>query len=211
MMQADYTRKTQALSEERKYYDNLEADLAAVKANPALASKFRSVYPEKFHGYLGYVGAAQAKAAQAQETQAGAKPSGMDPEVLARIEKMERAHQEREAAALDAEISSTFEKLSKKYPLADETTSIARAEALLANDKELKLTPQVWERIWKADQEAHEKRYKAHYSKQIQEQTTANKKGKDAASGGGIPGHAPKKPRTIKEASSFALEELQSQ
>src|SRR3954464_16064772 len=55
MLQSDYTRKTQQLAEERKYYDNLSADLSAVAQNPQLAAKFKEVYPEKFHDYLAYV------------------------------------------------------------------------------------------------------------------------------------------------------------
>lgn len=210
MMQADYTRKTQALAEERRYYDNLQADLAAVKANPALASKFRSVYPQKFHGFLDYASPAQA-AAQAANQAGAAQPQGADPALLARIEAMERVNQQRESAAIDAEINATFETLSKKYPLADESSVIAKAEALLSHardqgDQDFKLDAKTWDRIWKADQERQESRYKAHYSKQVQNQTAANRKGKDAATGGGIPGQAPKTPRTIKAATQALMD-----
>jgi len=209
MMQADYTRKTQAISEERKYFDNLQDDLERVKANPALLSQFRSVYPEKFHKFLGYVTQAQAAQAAGQNQGSGAQGSSTDPALLSRIEAMEKVSRDRESAAIDAELEAKFKGLSDKYKLADEDAVIARAEALLARGE--KLTDSVWDRLWKADQERHEQRYKAHYSKQVSQQTSANRKGKDAASGGGIPGQAPKLPRTIKEASAHVLAELENQ
>jgi hypothetical protein len=46
---SDYTKKTQAIAEERKYYDNLAVDLQKLKANPALVDQFKSIYPQKFH------------------------------------------------------------------------------------------------------------------------------------------------------------------
>jgi len=55
MMQSDYARKTQAISEERKYYDNLHVDLAAVRNNPSLKSEFLKIYPEKFHSHLDFL------------------------------------------------------------------------------------------------------------------------------------------------------------
>jgi hypothetical protein len=49
LRQSDYTRKTQEFSQERRFYDNLQADLRSVRSNPALAAEFRRTYPEKFH------------------------------------------------------------------------------------------------------------------------------------------------------------------
>src|SRR3990167_2821971 len=55
LMHSDYSRKTQEISEERKFYDNLRYDLDAIRKNPDLESKFKELYPEKFHSYLDYV------------------------------------------------------------------------------------------------------------------------------------------------------------
>lgn len=216
MMHADYTRKTQQLAEERKYYDNLQDDLERVKANPQLAEKFRSIYPEKFHKFLGYVSPAQAaSAAQGQNQGSTQGQAPTDPALMSRIEAIEKQYRDQQAAAIDAELEAKFGTLSKKYPLADEESVIARAEALLSRaketgDKDFKLTDATWDRLWKADQERHEGRYKSHYSKQIQKQSAFNQKGKDAASGGGVPGQAPKQFRSIKDASAAALADMEA-
>jgi hypothetical protein len=55
LLQADYTRKTQAISAESKFIDNLDADLRAVRSNPDLTSEFKKLYPEKYHKFLDVV------------------------------------------------------------------------------------------------------------------------------------------------------------
>jgi hypothetical protein len=52
MRQQDYSRKTQEIAQERKYYDNLPYDLDMVKNNPALVNQFKQVYPAKFHSWI---------------------------------------------------------------------------------------------------------------------------------------------------------------
>jgi hypothetical protein len=207
MMQSDYTRKTQALAEERKYYDNLSADLAAVKANPSLAEKFKSVYPEKFHGYLDYAISQQGQGQTQQTQQQQQQQAQIDPEFKRRFDALEADLNERKQAAINAELDAKFKTLSEKYPYADEEAAIARATALL--DRGEKITDKVWDGIWKSVHERNEGLFKQKYAAQFNKQKEANLKGKDGASGGGIPGQAPKQPKNIKEASRFALEELQ--
>jgi hypothetical protein len=203
MMQSDYTRKTQALSEERKYYDNLSYDLAAVKANPALMDRFKQIYPEKFHSYLGYVTPSQAaQAAQAQEN----KYASIDPEVMQRFQRLEADMNAREMKAINAELDNKFKTLSEKYPFSDEEAAIARAQALL--DRGEKLDDKKWDAIWKSVHDRNETLFKKQYSQQVSKQQSANAKGRDVAPGGGIPGTAPKQPRTLKEASALALEAM---
>lgn len=204
MMQSDYTKKTQAMAEERKYHDNLRADLAAVKANPSLAEKFKSIYPERFHAYLEYVTPSQQARAEAQPTQQ--RYAEIDPNVMQRFQRMEADMTQREVAAINAQLDAKFSKLSEKFPFADEEAAIARAQTL--QERGEKLTDQVWENIWKSVHDKNEGRFKQIQSAQAQKQKTANAKGKDAAQGGGIPGQAPVKPKTIKEASKFALEAM---
>ena len=201
MMQSDYTRKTQAIAEERKYYDNLNADLAAVKANPAMIDKFKSIYPEKFHAYLGYVTPSQ----QARETQQQ-QYAQIDPQVMQRFQRMEADMNERQVAAINAELDVKFKQLSEKFPYADEEAAIARAQAL--QDRGTQLTDKVWEGIWKSVHEKNDAKFKQLQSAQINKQKAANAKGKEASSGGGIPGTAPVKPKNIKEASKYALEAM---
>lgn len=206
MMQSDYTRKTQALAEERKYYDNLGADLAAVKANPSLADRFKSVYPEKFHSYLDYVVSQSTQGQGAQQQTQQTPQYQIDPEFKRRFDAIESELNERKIAAINAELDAKFKTLSEKYPYADEEAAIARAQALI--DRGEKLTDKVWEGIFKSVHERYDQLIKKQQSAQFNKQKQANLKGKDAAAGGGIPGQAPKQPRTIKEASKFALDEL---
>lgn len=202
MMQADYTRKTQQLAEERKYYDNLNADLAEVKKNPALEAKFREIYPAKYHAYLDYV-------AQKQQPQPGNQQNqyaNIDPAYMKRFESLEADMNSRKVQAINAELDARFKSLSEKYPLADEEAAIARAQAL--HSKGVQLNDKVWDQIWKAVSDKNQEVFKRYGAAQVNKQKNANQRGKDAAPGGGIPGQAPVKPRTIKEASKFALEEI---
>jgi hypothetical protein len=203
LMQSDYTKKTQALSEERKYYDNLSADLAAVKSNPALVDKFKSIYPEKFHSYLGYV--AQQQPAQTQSPQ-NSQYAQIDPQVMQRFQRIEADMNERSVAAINAELDAKFSKLSEKFPYADEEAAIARAQALM--DRGEKITDKMWEGIFKSVHEKNETTFKQRQAEITKKQKEANSRGKEASGGGGIPGQAPRSPKTIKEASKYALEEM---
>jgi len=202
MMQADYTRKTQALAEERKYYDNLTADLNAVKSNPALAGEFKKIYPSKFHSYLDYVSAAQ----PAQDP--NKKYAELDPSVAAEFNEVKSYMKTQQVAAINAELDARFKVLSEKYPYADEEAAIARAQA--AHARGIPLNDQNWDSIWKAVNDKNVELFKKYGSAAVNKQKNANQKGKDAASGGGIPGQAPKQPRSIKEAGRLALQEIQN-
>ena len=201
LMQSDYTKKTQAIAEERKYYDNLNADLAAVKANPALAEKFKQIYPERYHGYLSYVTPSQAEAAKQQQQYAQ-----IDPQIMQRFQRVEADMKERAVAAINAELDAKFVKLNEKFPFADEEAAIARAQALI--DRGEKITDKIWEGIFKSVSDRNEAKFKELQKAQITKQKAANAKGKEAGSGGGVPGNAPRQPKTIKEASRYALEAM---
>lgn len=201
LMQSDYTRKTQAIAEERKYYENLAADLENVKQNPSLVDKFKSIYPDKFHHYLNYVTTPQT--AQKTEAQNYAQ---IDPQIMQRFLRLESDMNERAVSAINAELDAKFKTLSEKYPYADEEAAIARAQALLERGEQL--TDKLWDGIWKSIHERNEGLFKNRQSDLVKKQKTANSRGKDVAPGGGIPGQAPRKPKTIKEATQYALEEM---
>lgn len=208
MMQSDYTRKTQAIAEERKYYDNLTHDLEAVSKNPALIEEFKKVYPEKYHAYLNYI----TKNTPQQSQQVEQQSNGIDPKFLERFQKLEQTMtswekemHEKQVAAIDAELDAKFKQLSEKYPMADEEAVIARAQALLGRGE--KLDDKIWDSLWKSVNERNQKLAEQFYSKKVTEQKQANKMGKDIASGGGSVGQAPVKPRTIKDATNAFLSE----
>lgn len=200
LMHSDYTRKTQAIAEERKYYDNLNSDLEAVSRNPNLIAEFKKIYPEKFHSFLNYTSPKSTQPVQQQQSQ-----SGIDPAFMNRFEKLEKTMNEREVAAVEAELESKFKQLSSKYPMADEEAVIARAQTLLNRNENV--SDQVWDNLWKNVHEKNQKLADAYYQNKIKEQKTASAKGKDVPSGGGTLGQAPKQARTIREASAMLMAE----
>lgn len=206
LMQSDYSRKTQELAQERKYYDNLPADLDMVRQNPSLAANFRQVYPEKFHGHLNAI------LGQAGAGRAGTQTidrQGLDPLVVSRLDRVEQRFFEMDVKSKEAEIDSVFNKYQSKYPFAQESVVIAMAQAKL--DKKETLDDKTWETLFKNAHQSTEKLFKEHQKNLIKQQTTANQKGRDVARGGGIPGQAPMVAKTLKEAQAIALQQLTGQ
>lgn len=197
MMQSDYTKKTTALAEERKYYDNLWHDVEKVKANPSLIDQFKSVYPQSFHKALEYLDLKTAAQPQAQPQQ----PQNVNQDLMKRFEAIENDFKENKVKAINAELDAKFDSLSKKYTLADEEAVLARAQSML--DKGTKLTDQVWDQLWKSVHDRNQQIADKYYQSKVKQQSEANAKGKDIASGGGIPGNAPVKARSIKEATEM--------
>lgn len=222
MMQSDYTRKTQQLAEERKYYDNLAADLETVKKDPRLIEKFKTTYPKKFHGYLGFVQspqAAQSAAGQMEQSGQGAqaaKPQ-MDPELQERLNRMESYYKTQTQQAADAQVEANCQKFGTKYPSVQglyESLALgilqSRLDSMKQSDPDAKLTEKDWEAAYKQVHESNLKSAKDLYSKQVKQQKDINQKAKDVAAGGGIPGQAPKNPRSIREASALVRQELEN-
>lgn len=201
----DYSRKTQSISEERKFYDNLSHDLETVKSNPALIDKFKQIYPEKFHNYLKWVGPAETPTNKQQT------PAGIDPSFVEEFKQLKAEINEQKVSAINAELDAKFNKLSTQYPMADEEAVIARAAALV--DKGEKLTDKVWDSLWKSVHDRNQNLADKYYSEKVKKQTQANSKGKDVGAGGSTPGAAPVRPRSIKEMtnhlfSSGALDQI---
>lgn len=210
LRQQDYTRKTQELAQERKYADNLDADLEKIAGDPALLVEFKRIYPEKYHALADR--AARYSSGKPAETNPGAGKDGAqkaDPELLAKVKKLEDAEsaraaeaREREIKSYEQEIDSTMKELAPKYPLANDDLVLVKAQQLLhhlrakAGERgedaaKIKLTKQHWERVYKLTHEQSEKAYQAHYNKQRQKQQGAHSQGRDVAAGGAAPGQAP--------------------
>lgn len=216
MRQQDYSQKTQAIAQERRFYDNLEVDLERVRAQPALVEQFKAIYPEKFHAYLRWVSTGTPSQPPRQQQQEGQPPSQqqyaqLDPRTKASLDRLIQNSQATELKAINAEIDQVFSKMSTKYPYADEEACIARGQALLQalkkNDplnQDLRITEQQWDSIWKSQHERSFGLADTQYKKLVNEQIKASKKGADAPGGGGIPGQAPRVHKTIKEASDQA-------
>jgi len=200
MMQSDYTRKMQEISQDRKYSDNLSHDLSAVLSNPAMAEQFKKIYPQKYHSVLDNL-----------LEKAGHKPGGErtgapDP-VMQRLEMVEKQFFEREVAAAQAEIDATFKSMNDKYPYADEALVIAQAQSLL--EKGEQLSKATYDTLFKTSHERNQTRLEQIYSKKVGEQKKANSMAKDMASGGGTLGKAPTQFKTIQEATSALAREFE--
>ena len=203
MMQSDYTKKTQEIAQERKFAENLSIDIKAVLSKPELADKFKEIYPEKYHAVLD----------QLLENVSNSKQQGVpaqqenesNSDFAKRLEQVEKRFHEQEVEAASAQIDATFSKLSEQYPMADEEVVITRAQALI--EKGTKVDDRVFNELFKQSHDRNKERLEKHYSKQVGKQKEANAKGKDMASGGGIMGRAPVKPKTLKEAHELVLAE----
>lgn len=205
LMQSDYTKKTQALAEDRKFYENLPFDLQRVAAQPSLAEEFKKIYPEKYHSYLTAIEQKNTQGAE-QEAPSQAQKQSMDPEFVSRFEKLESAWKEQEIKTAEAKIDQVFTKMKSKYEYVDEEQVIARAQHMLSKGE--KLDDAAWEKIFKTVNDLEHSKFQAWHKKQVATQQEAHQKGKDIGGGGGIPGQAPKKISSFKEAEQAMMDAI---
>lgn len=210
MMQADYTKKTQEISQEKKYYSNLYYDLNNVKTNPQLASEFKRIYPKQFHSYLDSVLADASQAGAPQQTQAKESSPEKQAAVDPKLDEMYNFYKEQRQAASQEKVDALFDRLTNKYTNADEAKIISRVQTLIElskrePDKYQRPDDATIEKLFKQEHEAFDTKVKEHMNRMLDAQRKANASGRGPAAGGAIPGSAPKLPRTIKEATAMAL------
>ena len=220
MLQSDYTKKTQALAEDRKtyesfkeekkYYDNLSVDLEAVRNNPQLAEAFRQTYPEKFHGYLQSLGIQSQ-----QQPGPNVQQSNLPSEVLREIQALKENNQQftdymtqKERETFDAKIDAIESDLSKKYTRANLTDVYGVAKEFLdENNLDPKsLDAKMLEPFFKASHEYNVGQYKAWQKEELERAKSLNKEGSDIGRGGGVPGGAPER-LNLNEAIKRHIEE----
>lgn len=210
MLHSDYTKKTQAVAETRKYYDNLEADLDYIKSSPnkqEAMQMFMQTYPKTFHRYLSLVGGHE----QAANLQAQSQ-SQIPQELLQDLQMVKSYVQEKETQAIEAQLDQTFSTLAKKYPEGDEDVVLARAQALLDSKREtepgFRITNEMWDKLWKSSHEKNVSKYEARQKGILEKQRTANQSYKGPAAGGAVPGQAPVR-MNLKQATEHAVKTLQ--
>lgn len=213
LRQKDYTQKTQALSKERetfqseqKYYENLYYDLNNVKNNPQLAEQFIKVYPEKFHSYLKQILGETSNQSQSQQSQNQSQKPQYDVEMMSRMQKLESFYHEQEVAKNTQEINATVERLSKKYP--DALSELAISRVYESYNRGEEITPETWETAFKTVDQLMKDHVKAKYGDLVKKQTEANNKSRDVDSGGGTPGRAPQKFKSLGEVTKHAINDL---
>lgn len=216
LRQQDYTRKTQELAEQRrafeqdrKFYENLNADLRMVQQNPALANEFIKIYPQRFHSALRDVlnGGQPASTQQTQQ-----QNRGPDVDMMSRMANLEKFYHDQEVSKNETQINGTIDKMSSKYPDAIPELVIGRVfEAytqMLKNDPQAKLTSQMWEDTFKSVDSFMKDRVNTMYKSKQQEQLKANKRSGDVSAGGGTVGRAPQKFKDLKSVTEFAVRDL---
>ncbi len=226
LRQEDYTKKTTELAKEREtveqskqefnwYSRNFQADLPRVLKNPALLKEMAKHYPAEFVQRAEEI----VKSLGGRDTNPNA-PKVDDNPLAREIEELKEWKgdivsqiQEANAAKADALLDTWYSACEKKYPEAD-VESVTNRAKLVAQNLEGQRPPKQFtqehlERIFKADHEAREERYAKKYRAKVEEQKGASSKAKDSGAGGGTPGHAPVKARTIKEATAQYLKDLE--
>lgn len=199
-----YGEQVKQSQAEDRYWSNLDTDIESVLADPTLADKFKSIYPQKFHRVLERVLGSSNKPAQ----QSQALPKEYLAK-LSKIDQLEQNFQQMSVDAANAKLDAILPKLYDKYPLANEDQVLSRAEAMISQG--MKLTEGVWERIAKESHEFVSKKADAYYKKQLQTQTEKGQLGKDAPAGGQPAGRAPQKFTSFEEAGKAAMAHIKSQ
>jgi len=203
MLQSDYTKKAQALSESRKYYEALDTDLDAIRRNPGLKDEFLKVYPKEFHKFLRYAINESSSSQQSDD-----KNSNLPPEVQAALDRLNRIEgyvQEKEVQAAEQQIENITSKMMQKYPEAVEEVVLAKAQALIENN--IELTQERWDKLFKTSHESMLNRFKEKNNKTFNAQKTANAQARGIGSGGGTPSQAPRK-MSFAEATEQAIRDL---
>lgn len=213
LRQSDYTRKTQSLAENRKYYDNLHYDLANVRNNPEMADQFRQIYPESFHTYLDLV----ENTGHQEDSDLDLESDTISGPLQKKLESMQnkidsydRKFQDEKIEATNARLDAVFEKLGQKYDLADEDAIVNKAQRLLEDNKanpNFELTNSAWERLFRNDHEARDTAYSSRQKRLLDAQAEQGNKGNDGGPGGVPPGRERKR-LSFDEATDMAIQDL---
>lgn len=227
----DYTRKVSQVSEQRKYAENFEYDLAKVVENPALLGEMRKVYPSQFvkiaESVLNRLPSKRDDVASApnefpNQNFESEKITSLEAQLQRALQQVEELtgwrsgidEQVKQAnlAKAEAQIDKWFDDLGKKYPEAD--PEIVNAKAIYLSeqlkDSGKPFTQAELEKLFKAEHERLESRYAERYRTQIEKQKAAASKVQDMGAGGGVPSAPAKQAKTLKEATKHMLDDIES-
>lgn len=208
----DYEEKAQVAeraSDYEKYLDNVTIDIEAVLQDPRLADKFKETYPKPFHALLDRELKRQGRqdASPTQDTQ------GIPKEVLSKINALEskvsryeRLAHEADIEKQDAYLQKTVDPLFAKYEFANQDAVWAKAQML--SEQGYNMTPAAWERLIKENHDAIQKRAEERHQAKLKEQMEKGKSAQDTGAGGSAPGQAPKRAKTIAEATDDLVAHL---
>jgi len=216
MMQSDYTKKTQALAEERKFIDNLSVDIENVKNNPQLADQFRQIYPEKFHPLVDLALNTGSEEASDDLDDVDVESKTVKSllseikELRNKIDGYDKRFRDENVQAAEVKIDAVFDKFGSRYELADEDAVINKAYRLIEDNREnphFELTDARWEKLFKADHEARYEKLMSYEKARLEEQAKKGKEAADGGPGGTAPGR-PRKRLNLDEAEQAMIEDL---
>lgn len=213
-LQSEFTKKSQAYAEERKFAENAPHDLQKVKANPALAEQFKQIYPKHYHAYVDLI-----KAQEAKKEEQTNKPS-MDPKFLEEFNGIKSELQQWKEAQYNSQVEASQQKLialetelTTKYPKADVELVYARMQSLIDSGKidSKEITNETWDKVYKDVHDKFDKLTKVGQKDTFNKVKAANLKGSSVGRGGSPPSAAPKKVKSISEATDMWVEDLGKQ
>lgn len=221
LMRKDYTKKTQEMSEARKYVDNFDVDLAKIIENPSLMSKFKEVYPtsyvEKAERILKMAWKDNLKATEEQKPETQNQRQDLPPEILAKLDKVERlekwmmgqeeSKQQERTSTVEAQLNDWFTDLSSKYKFADPDAVLTKAQALA--DAGQAIDKATLDNIFKEKNDFYQKSWATEKQQKQQQQLKAGAQAKEAGPGGDVPSAPPKKYDSLKDVRKSLLAQFE--
>lgn len=220
LFQKDWTKKSQQLAKEREQYkadlevakkdqqyrDNLDVDLANVRNNPQLAQKFLEIYPAKHHPAL------QKVLMELNQREPQNTPNYEMLSLQQKVQQMESVFNEQKISVENMKINSTIDSLSKQYDDALPEVVLGRVfeshNQMLAKDPSAKITPEMWEQAFKAQDAEMKQLVKTKYSSKVKQQIEANQKGRGTPTGGALSTTAPHRFKSLSEVTKHAVRTL---
>lgn len=209
LRQSDYTKKTQALADERKFLSNYEYDLAELQRNPNLLDKFKQIYPKSFHSLADYA-VKMTTSGQTNSVQRSQEQNQTNPE-LAEFRSFIEEYRQSKVDSYEKEIQQIASEMNTKYPYADEYGVTARAQSIYEQfrnsdqadkyfDDRGALKKEVWDALYKSSHEKMNEMITKQANQKITKQKDLNSKASEMAPGGQSPGQKPRNLRTFQEA-----------
>jgi len=221
MRQADYSRKTATMAQERKYSDNLPYDLKKLVSEPWRIDEFKKTYPEKYHVYLDFINSKQQDNPKSAQKNVSQYPDEIQ-DALKEISSFRNEIRQEKLSAFETNLNSIYTENSKQYPHAGRFQKAVTTEALAFLDQKkqdallngedpnkVTISKREWGLLFKSVDDELKSMIEAGKKETFSKQRMLNEKGKDIGAGGGTPSHG-RKEFTGKDAIAKTSEFLRS-
>lgn len=227
MLEADYRRKTHELAEQRRQHElsakfdvNFKADLDVILRQPWMAKEFYKIYPQEYHAQVKQIermyqanpnlwASDQGEEIQQSQNQSVDIERLLEEKLNQRLKPFEEKERMEQQKLHLATLDAIETKLTAKYENANKFEVYAAAEHLSKETEEFpngrELTESDWEKIYKDSHDRNSALIDKAVAKKFNQQKATNNKLKDVQGGGGVPGEAPFKAKSIREATEAML------